>query len=128
MMARSEMVSLRRTIMPGSRRGSTAIRAAGVVVACALAVPAVVSAMQRSAAQPTASPQGRGTASVVAAANAFLATLDDAGRATVSFSFASSQKTSGWSNLPSGIFERHGLRLGDLSAPQRQAALALVAT
>jgi hypothetical protein len=67
------------------------------------------------------------TAKVVAAANAFLATLSDADRAKVSFDFTSTQKTTGWSNLPSGIFQRNGLRLGDLTDAQRQAALATVA-
>src|SRR5262245_21477795 len=65
---------------------------------------------------------------VVAAANAFLATLNSAERAKVSFDFNSSQKTSGWSNLPSGVFQRNGLRLGDLSSQQKDAALALVAS
>jgi hypothetical protein len=67
------------------------------------------------------------TPKVVAAANAFLATLGDAERAKLSFDFTSNQKTTGWSNLPSGIFQRNGLRLGDLTDPQRQAALATVA-
>ena len=66
------------------------------------------------------------TARVVGAANAFLATLGDAERSQVTFAFTSSQRT-GWSNLPSGIFQRNGVRLGDLTAAQRQAALALVA-
>jgi hypothetical protein len=63
---------------------------------------------------------------VVAAANAFLATLSDAERAKGTFGFTSSQRT-GWSNLPSGIFHRNGLRLGDMTPVQRSAALALVA-
>jgi len=71
--------------------------------------------------------QGGVTTKVVAAANAFLATLSEAERGKVSFDFNSSQKTTGWSNLPSGIFSRNGLRMGDLAAPQRQAALAVVA-
>jgi hypothetical protein len=66
------------------------------------------------------------TTRVVDAANAFLATLDAPGKARVSFGFTSSQRT-GWSNLPSGIFQRNGLRLGDLTDRQRTAALALVA-
>jgi hypothetical protein len=64
---------------------------------------------------------------VVAAANAFLATLSDADRAKVTFDFNSNQKSAGWSNLPSGIFQRNGLRLGDLTDAQRQAALATLA-
>jgi hypothetical protein len=71
--------------------------------------------------------QGGVTTKVVAAANAFLATLNEDERGKVSFDFNSSQKTTGWSNLPSGIFLRHGLRMGDLAAPQREAALAVVA-
>jgi hypothetical protein len=64
---------------------------------------------------------------VVAAAKAFLATLDDAGRAKVSFAFNSEQKTK-WSNFPVGIYPRNGLRWGDLTAAQREAALKLLAT
>jgi hypothetical protein len=66
------------------------------------------------------------TAKVVAAANAFLATLSDAERARCMFGFTSSQRT-GWSNLPSGIFQRNGMRFGDMTSRQREAALALVA-
>jgi hypothetical protein len=80
------------------------------------------------AASPPAKPatQVGVTPKVFAAANAFLATLSDAERAKVSFEFSSSQRTN-WSNLPSGIFQRNSLRLGDLTSPQRQAALAVVA-
>src|SRR4029450_10855555 len=80
------------------------------------------------AASPTAKPAAQSgvTNKVVAAANAFLATLSDAERAKVTFEFTSSQRTN-WSNLPSGIFQRNSLRLGDLTSTQRQAALAVVA-
>jgi hypothetical protein len=70
--------------------------------------------------------QGTVTAKVVAAADAFLATLNGPERARCTFGFTSSQRT-GWSNLPTGIFERHGLRFGDMTSRQRGAALALVA-
>src|SRR5215475_4046627 len=62
----------------------------------------------------------------VAAAKALLATLDDAGRAKVSFAFNSDQKSK-WSNLPVGIYNRNGLRWGDMSAAQREATLKLLA-
>jgi len=71
-------------------------------------------------------PASAPTANIVAAANAFLTTLGDAERAKGTFAFGSSQKTN-WSNLPSGIYQRNGLRMGDLTARQRDAALALVA-
>jgi hypothetical protein len=78
---------------------------------------------------PPAIGSGRGSVPprVLAAANAFLGTLDDTGRAKLLFEFQSSQRT-GWSNLPSGIFQRNGLRLGDLTPVQRAAALSLVAS
>src|SRR5213080_4080006 len=66
------------------------------------------------------------TGKTVAAAKAFLATLDDAGRAKVSFAFNSDQKSK-WSNLPSGIFQRNGLRMGDLKVVQREAVMKLLA-
>ena len=66
------------------------------------------------------------TTRIVAVANAFLATLSPAERAKGTFGFASSQRT-GWSNLPSPMFQRNGLKLGDMTPPQREAALALVA-
>ena len=87
----------------------------------------LVSGFVQRAASPTATPAPSVvTNTVVAAATAFLATLSDAERTKVTFEFASTQKT-GWSNLPSGIFQRNGLRLGDLSATQRDAAMATVA-
>jgi hypothetical protein len=67
------------------------------------------------------------TGKTVAAAKAFLATLDDAARAKVSFAFNSDQKSK-WSNLPVGIYNRNGLRWGDLSAAQREATMKLLAT
>lgn len=66
------------------------------------------------------------TGKTVAAAKALLATLDDAGRAKVSFAFNSDQKSK-WSNLPTGIFQRNGLRLGDLTPVQREAVMKLLA-
>jgi hypothetical protein len=44
----------------------------------------------------------------------------------VQFPFEGPQKTR-WSNLPSGIFQREGLRLGDLTPRQRDAVMALLA-
>jgi hypothetical protein len=67
------------------------------------------------------------TGKTVAAAKDFLATLDEAGRAKVTFAFNSDQKSK-WSNFPIGIYPRNGLRLGDMSAPQREAAMKLLAT
>ena len=65
------------------------------------------------------------TARVVAAAQALVATLDEAGKAKVQFPFEGEQKTR-WSNLPTGIFKREGLRVGDLTPPQRAAVTNLL--
>jgi hypothetical protein len=70
---------------------------------------------------------GDATAKTVAAANAFLATLDEAGRAKVVLPFDEEHKTR-WSNFPVGVVPRNGVRWGDLSAAQRSAALKLLST
>jgi hypothetical protein len=75
---------------------------------------------------------GVAPAKTVAAAKAFLATLDDGQRAKVSLELTEKTR-SNWSNLPtgttfqSGATERNGLKLGDMTAAQQDAALALVA-
>jgi hypothetical protein len=79
-----------------------------------------------SPATPTGAPADA-TARIVAAAQAVLAALDDAGRAKVQFPFEGPQKTR-WSNLPSGIFQREGLRVGDLTPAQRTSVNTLIST
>ncbi len=68
------------------------------------------------------------TGKTVAAAKALLATLDDAGRAKVSFAFNDTEQKVRWSNFPTGIFLRKGLRMGDLRSEQREAVFKLLAT
>ncbi len=64
-----------------------------------------------------------------AAANRFLATLDQAGREEALLPPDSPLK-SNWSNLPAGIldFERNGARVGDMTAEQRAAMHAFLST
>ena len=92
----------------GRVRRARALRPALIGLGVMLSV--AVGSMQRAAAPPpaVAAPQGSVTPRVVAAANAFLATLSEAERAKGTFAFNSSQRTV-WSNLPSGIFQRNGL-------------------
>jgi hypothetical protein len=96
-----------------------------VGILCVAASAWMVAQTRGAAAQ--ASPASEATTKIVAAAQAVLQTLDDAGRAKVQFPFEGEQKTR-WSNLPSGIFQRQGLRLGDLTAPQRDAVMRLLET
>jgi hypothetical protein len=75
---------------------------------------------------------GDATTRAVAVAKAYLATLDEKQRAKASVELNPTTRVS-WSNLPTGIamqngaLERSGLKLGALSPPQQEAALALVA-
>jgi hypothetical protein len=85
----------------------------------------VLAASAPGNAQRASQAPANATAGIVAAANALLATLDDAGRAKVQFPFEGPQKTR-WSNLPTGIYHRDGLRMGDLAAAQRGAVTKLL--
>jgi hypothetical protein len=76
----------------------------------------------RAADAPTA------TARIVGAANAFLEALDAKQRGTVLFAFGDDEQRARWSNLPTRMSPRGGLALGELSAAQRAAAMALVAS
>ena len=80
---------------------------------------------QRGATSPPTSAQTDVTTRIVASAQALLNTLDDAGRAKLQFPFDGPQKTR-WSNLPSPMFQRTGLRLGDLTATQRAAVMNML--
>ena len=99
------------------------------IAAAMLGVSVMVTVAARQAAQapaPSAAPADA-TARIVAAAQAVVATLDDAGRTAVQFPFEGPQKTR-WSNLPSPMFERRGLKLADLTEPQRAAVMKLLTT
>ena len=87
-------------------------------------------------AAPAAAPRSTAAASgvqataavrdVVNAANAFIATLSAAQQATLLQSYSQANVTR-WSNLPTNLYtNRLGLRLADLTAAQRAAALAVV--
>jgi hypothetical protein len=90
-------------------------RAARAIVALALACLAA----RGAAAQAP-------TARIVRAANAFLATLDPQQRSGVLFAYDDAAQRKRWSNFPTRMSPRAGLKLGDLSAAQRSAALALL--
>jgi hypothetical protein len=66
------------------------------------------------------------TAQVVDATKTFLATLDDSQRGKVVFDFKDDAQRKRWSNLPTSFVKRAGLRLGDLTEPQRAAVRAVL--
>ena len=98
------------------RRASVGL--SGLVVAASLTV-----AGQRSASVPPAD----ATAKIDRRASG-AASLDDAGRAKLQFRFDDQEQRPRWSNLPSPMFERKGIRLGDLTPPQRAAVTNLLQT
>ena len=64
---------------------------------------------------------------IVASANGFLSSLDPGQRSKVLFEFNDAAQRMKWSNLPTTMVPRAGLKLGDLSEAQRKAAMGLVA-
>jgi hypothetical protein len=68
------------------------------------------------------------TSKIVASANGFLSSLDDGQRSKVLFDFNDAAQRVKWSNLPTTMVPRAGLKMGDLSAPQRRAAMDLLAS
>ena len=68
------------------------------------------------------------TASIVAAANKFLSTLDQKQRQSVLFSFNDEEQRKRWSNFPVSFVPRGGINLKDMTPAQRSAAMALVAS
>ncbi|HEY9420334.1 MAG TPA: DUF3500 domain-containing protein, partial [Thermoanaerobaculia bacterium] len=69
---------------------------------------------------------GDATAQVVAATEAFLATLNDAQREQASFAFDDELKRLNWSNLPVPVVPRNGVALDDMTEEQQQAAMAVL--
>ncbi len=93
----------------------TSLRAQG-------AAPAITGADAK--ATPMAS---KATGEIADAAKKFLAKLDEAQRAKVAYGFKDDEQRKRWSNLPTSFVKRAGLRMGDLTPPQRDAAMAVVA-
>lgn len=66
------------------------------------------------------------TVKVVAAAQALLGTLNETEKSAVLFPFNDDDQRQRWSNLPTGIFARKGLRMGDLKPDQHRAVMAVL--
>jgi hypothetical protein len=102
----------------------------GTLAALALLYPAtnwhapVPSAAGTSFSQ-TSQPQ---TQKIVDSANAFLATLDDAGRQKAVFAFTDDKQRANWSNFPVMMVPRGGISLKDMTAAQRTACMALLSS
>jgi hypothetical protein len=64
----------------------------------------------------------------VNAANAFLTTLNAQQKSAVVYAFTDDKQRANWSNFPMGIVQRGGIKLGDMSAVQRAAAMKILST
>lgn len=65
---------------------------------------------------------------IVAKANTFLGSLNEAQRSRVLFDFNDAAQRVKWSNLPTTMVARAGLKMGELSEAQKAAAMALLAS
>ena len=64
---------------------------------------------------------------IVAKANGFLSSLDEGQRSKVLFDFNDAAQRVKWSNLPTTMVARSGVKMGDLTEAQRKAAMDLLA-
>ena len=79
-----------------------------------------------AAASPATAQQS--TSDVVRAADKFLATLTDTQRQKVLYAYDDAGQRARWSNFPTGMLPRGGMRLKDMSPEQRTAVLDLLKT
>ncbi len=66
------------------------------------------------------------TEEISSTAKFFLSTLDEEHRKGVVYKFNDEEQRKRWSNLPTTFVKRGGLRLGDLTKPQRDAVQAVL--
>jgi hypothetical protein len=71
--------------------------------------------------------QGTVTARIVSAADAFLASLDADQRKQVLYAFNDDEQRARWSNFPTGVVPRGGINFKQMTDPQRDAAMRLLA-
>jgi hypothetical protein len=108
----------------------TGIIGAGVVAEVVPTTPADAgnaSTDQSTAVARAAAPKSL-TARAVSAAKAFKSSLSSSQRASLQYSFSSSAKRAGWSNLPTTFVKRNGVKIADLNGAQRAKLKALLKT
>jgi hypothetical protein len=70
----------------------------------------------------------KATADIAVAAKNVIVSLEDNQRGKLIFDFKDDQQRKRWSNLPTSFVKRGGLRMGDLTTPQRAAVMTLLET
>lgn len=86
---------------------------------------AAASASATSAASSAASGE-QATAAIVASTEAFIATLSDSEKSSALFQFSDSGQRQKWSNLPASLYERSGVKWGDLNSTAQAAWLKVM--
>ncbi len=119
------------SVAPVATTAASAATATTAATASTAASGATTSGAAATASRAAASPTAAGTAQdtttrIVAATNAFLATLDSTQKASVQFEWGNTTQKQRWSNLPEGLYTRAGLRWGTLSAASQNAWLAVM--
>lgn len=111
----------------GTSTGSSATAPpAAPTTAPTTSAPAAALATAPATSAPAAT-AGQGlTPRVVAAANAFLATLSDSEKSSVLFDWSDTAQKQRWSNLPEGLYTRAGLMWGNLGEAPQNAWLQLM--
>jgi hypothetical protein len=71
--------------------------------------------------------QADATAGIVIAAKTFLSSLDADQRQHVLYAFNDNEQRARWSNFPTGVVPRGGISFKQMTAPQRDAAMKLLA-
>jgi len=103
------------------------VLAAGLILFSSGFAPKCAAQATPSATSVPATTDNTPTGKIADAAKKFLASLDDGQRAKVVFDFKDGAQRKRWSNLPTSFVKRGGLRMGDLTKPQRDAVLAVLA-
>ncbi|MDN4482819.1 DUF3500 domain-containing protein [Demequina lignilytica] len=117
------------TIRPAVRRAlalGVAVGLATTLAACSATddsstTESTTSTASTASTAVTAASEDSNTAEVVAAAEAFLATLDEDQLALVQLSYDDLEDKANWSNLPNGQVDRPGLARGDMTDEQLAA-------
>src|SRR5581483_4842273 len=87
---------------------------------------AVGLAQRASAPGPSTASAADTTSRIVKAAQTLIAQLDEGERGKLQFRFDDQAQRVRWSNLPSPMFQRVGLRLGDITPAKRGAVMSLL--
>jgi hypothetical protein len=101
----------------------------GLILVSALAIGGTqLRAFSAAQTLTVTTPADATTQKAVEAANAFLKTLSDAQKSKVIFAWTDTKQKTAWSNFPTGIFQRNGMKLGDMTAAQQTALFGLLQT